>query len=213
VLASVPARAFASKEFWNEETPSNWTDAEVHQLLNQSPWAKEGSISDTTRRGSLGPPAAGDVGGGGVRRSGRGGADPSGATANTGPLVTWKAIVRWESALPVREALHRGAPGAIPEDYVLNVFGEVPGVDADSSDSILKASTTLEHKGDRIKLNRIEPAPGNGLSEDGTLFYFSRLLALKLEDKEAIFTTRLGPLQVRCKFTLKDMLYRGNLEL
>ena len=45
--------------FGNEKMPSGWTDAEIHQLLNQSPWAKEGSISDTTSRGTLGPTAAG----------------------------------------------------------------------------------------------------------------------------------------------------------
>jgi hypothetical protein len=211
----VPASAYASKEFWNEQKPSDWTDAEIHQLLNQSPWAKEGSISDTTRRGSLGSPAAGGgagVGGGG-RRTARSTASTRTSTPGTGPQVTWKATVRWESALPVREALHRGAPDPLPEDYILNVFGEVPGADPDSGFAILKDNTTLEHKGDQIKLNRIELAPGNSVSEAGTLFYFSRLLALKLEDKEAIFTTQLGPLKVKCKFPLKDMLYRGNLEL
>jgi hypothetical protein len=83
----------------------------------------------------------------------------------------------------------------------------------DSPDGSLKDNTTLEHKGDLIKLNRVELAPKNGRLEDGTLFYFSRLLALKLEDKEVIFTTKLGPLKVKCKFVLKDMLYRGKLEL
>jgi hypothetical protein len=212
VLAVIPATAFASKEFWNGKMPSDWTDAEIHQLLNQSPWAKEGSISDTAQRGSLGSTAAGGGGGGG-RRRGRGAPGSSDARTNTGPLVKWKATVRWESALPVREALHRGAPGELPEDYILNVFGEVPGVDPDASDAILKDNTTLEHKGDQIKLNRVEPAPKNSVSEDGTLFYFSRRLALRLEDQEVTFTTRLGPLKVKCKFALKDMLYRGSLEL
>jgi len=216
LLEVVPASAFASKEFWNEQKPSDWTDAEIRQLLNQSPWAREGSISDTTSRGSLGSPveAGGGAGaGGGGRRAARSTASTRTATSSTGPQVTWKATVRWESALPVREALQRGAPGELPEDYILNVFGEVPGADPDSGFASLKENTTLEHKGDQIKLNRIELAPGNSVSEAGTLFYFSRLLALKLEDKEAIFTTKLGPLKVKCKFTLKDMLYRGNLEL
>jgi hypothetical protein len=211
-LASVPAQAFTSKEFWNEKMPSDWTDAELHELLNKSPWAKEGSISDTTKRGSLNSAPAGGGGGGG-RRRGRTSSSPNSAAASTGPLVQWKATVRWESALPIREALHRGAPGPLPDDYILNVFGEVPGVDTDSGDAALKDNTILEHKGDRIKLNRVEPAPKNSLSEDGTLFYFSRLLALKLEDREVTFSTKLGPLVVKCKFTLKDMLYRGNLEL
>lgn len=192
--------------------PSDWTDAEVRLLLNKSPWAKEGSISDTSRMGSL---SSAPGGGGGGRRTARArsGTSSSGAAASTAPVVTWKATIRWESALPVREALHRGAPGQVPEDYILNVFGEVPGFDPDTGDAILKDNTILEHKGDQVKLNRVEPAPKNSLSEDGTLFYFSRLLALKLEDKEVTFSTKLGPLKVKCKFTLKDMLYRGNLDL
>jgi hypothetical protein len=216
LLKVVPATAFASKEFWNEKKPSDWTDAEIHQLLNQSPWAKEGSINDTSRRGSLGPTAAAGGGGG----AGGGGRHTARSTSGTrtdapssGPQLAWKATVRWESALPVREALRRGAPGELPEDYILNVFGEVPAADPDSGFAALKDDTTLEHKGDQIKLNRIELAPGNNVAEAGTLFYFSRRLALKLEDKEAIFTTKLGPLKVKCKFTLRDMLYRGNLEL
>src|SRR5579872_4500677 len=70
LLKVVPATAFASQQFWNETKPSDWTDAEIHQLLNQSPWAKEGSINDTTRRGSLGSPEA-ERGGTGVGVGGR----------------------------------------------------------------------------------------------------------------------------------------------
>ena len=29
LLAVVPAAAFAPKEFWNEKTPSDWTDADA----------------------------------------------------------------------------------------------------------------------------------------------------------------------------------------
>jgi hypothetical protein len=77
----------------------------------------------------------------------------------------------------------------------------------------LKDHTKLEHNGDSIKLNRVEPAPKNGLSPDGTLFYFSRLLALRPEDRDVSFSTKLGPLEIKCKFALKDMFYRGKLEL
>ena len=31
--------------------------------------------------------------------------------------------------------------------------------------------------------------------------------------KQVTFVTKVGPLEVKCKFTLRDMLYRGNLEL
>jgi len=208
VLATVPVGAFASKEFWNEKMPSDWTDGEIQQLLNKSPWAKDGSINDTGQRGPLSS-AARPAG----RRSGRGATSSSGTAGTVGASIKWKATVRWESALPVRAALKRGAPGEAPVDYILNVLGNVPGVDPDSNTDILKDNTKLEHKGDEIKLNKVESAPKNNLSADGTLFYFSRILALRLEDQEVTFVTKLGPLEIKCKFALKDMQYRGKLEL
>jgi hypothetical protein len=205
VLATAPAPAFSSKEFWNDKMPSDWSDAEIQQLLNKSPWAKDGSINDTGLRGPLSSAARPAS-----RRAGRGAAGPTGAT---GASIKWKATVRWDSALPVRAALKRGVPGDAPADYIINVLGNVPGVDPDSRTDILMDNTKLEHKGDEIKLNKVEPAPKNELSADGTLFYFSRVFALKLDDREVTFTTKLGPLDIKCKFALRDMLYRGQLEL
>jgi hypothetical protein len=201
------ALAVASNEFWNAKMPSEWTRAEIEQLLNKSPWAKDGSIIDTGRTGPLSSARPTS------RRGGRGSGNQSGAAASPGASIKWKATIRWESALPIRAALNRGAPGEAPADYILNVLGNVPGVDPDSNTDILKDVTKLEHKGDEIKLNRVEPAPKNDLSPEGTLFYFSRVLALKVEDREVTFTTKLGPLDVKCKFALKDMLYHGTLEL
>jgi hypothetical protein len=43
--------------------------------------------------------------------------------------------------------------------------------------------------------------------------YFSRVLPLTLEDKQVTFLTKVGPLEVKCKFTLRDMMNRGSLEL
>jgi hypothetical protein len=201
------AEVFA-REFWNDRMPSDWTDAEIRQLLTKSPWAKEASIVDTALRGPLSSAPSG--GGGGRRRGGGSASKQQGTTPAAAELVKWKATVRWESALPVRAALHRGAPEETPTDYILNVLGDVPSAEADAA---LMENTKLEHKGDQIKLSRVEPAPKTNLSPAGTLFYFSRLLALQVEDKEVTFSTKLGPLEVKCKFTLKDMLYRGNLEL
>jgi hypothetical protein len=56
-------------------------------------------------------------------------------------------------------------------------------------------------------------SPHTEISLAGTLFYFSRDLALRLEDKQATFVTKLGPIDLKCRFTLKEMMYRGKLEL
>jgi hypothetical protein len=211
-----PAGAFA-KEFWNERKPEEWTGSEVKELLTKSPWAKDASITDNAEVGGMGVPRAapnrrGTTGTGQAART-----DSSPAPAMK---IAWKAIVRWESALPVREALKKAAPKDVKEFYVLNVIGNLPSAISSPDEppdsaslQYLKQITKLEHKGDQVYLSRVELAPENDVSPAGTLFYFSRMLALMLKDKEALFTTKIGPLEVKCKFTLGDMLYQGALEL
>jgi hypothetical protein len=213
-LTTLPGRAFAAKEFWNERKPEEWTSAEIKELLTRSPWAKDGEIKDNGQVGSLGSPRGGGRRGA-TRTGGQGGTAPS-----SPPKITWKAMVRWDSAMPVREALKGSAPKDVKDFYVLNVLGNLPGAIPSENEpadraslEYLKETTKLQHKGDEIHLSRVEPAPASELSEAGTWFYFSRMLALMPEDKETTFVTKIGPLDVKCKFTLKDMLYRGNLEL
>jgi len=79
--------------------------------------------------------------------------------------------------------------------------------------TILKETTRLERKDDPLELQRVKIAPRTPQSPSGTLFYFSRVFPLTLEDKQVTFVTKVGPLEVKCKFTLKDMMYRGSLEL
>ena len=45
----------------------------------------------------------------------------------------------------------------------------------------------------------------------GTLFYFSRDEPIK--DGQVTFVTKMGPLEVKAKFTVKDMMYHGKVEL
>lgn len=216
-LLTLPASAFAPKEFWNDRKPEEWTSAEVKELLSKSPWAKDAEIKDNGQVGSLGAPrgAVSRRGGAPARTSGQGG------TPSSNPRkITWKAVIRWESALPVQGALKAAAPKDIQDYYVLNVVGNLPSAvpsedePADrASLAYLKETTKLQHKGDEIHLSRVEAAPASEFSDPGTWFYFSRMLALMPEDKEATFVTKIGPLDVKCKFTLKDMFYQGKMAL
>jgi hypothetical protein len=205
-----------AKEFWNEKKPSDWTAGEIDLLLNKSPWAKEAVIS---YYGGQNGPLSNSLPGERSRSS-------RNASSSTSPSAAspaeWKAIVRWESALPLREALKAPPSPDIEKFYILNMVGDVPSVGATPDEDAtqrkarfetLKQVTKLEHKGDEILLSRVEVAPRNDLTLAGTLFYFSRGLALKPGDKQAIFSTKLGPIDVKCKFTLRDMMYHGNLEL
>jgi hypothetical protein len=211
-----PAGAFA-KDFWNDRKPEDWTPSEVKELLSKSPWAKDAAITDNGQVGGMGN-ARGAAAPRRTSRSGTG--QTSGTDTNPSAKIQWKAIVRWESALPVREALKGSAPKDFMEFYVLNVVGNLPGAvtpsdGAPDSASLqyLKEITKLEHKGDQVRLHHVELAPESPLSPAGTLFYFSRMLALMLKDKEAMFSTKIGPLDLKCKFTLGEMLYRGELAL
>jgi hypothetical protein len=50
---------------------------------------------------------------------------------------------------------------------------------------------------------------------DGTslLFTFPRTSPISLDDKEVEFVTRIGAMEVRRRFKLKDMVYQGKLAL
>jgi hypothetical protein len=210
-LAAVPA--WALDEFWNHKEPSGWSPEEVKQMLTQSPWAKAASVYNNT--GASGPLGSSRSGGG--RRRGGGG---SATTANPGPPGgpnNWKTIVRWESALPVREALKVKLKPEDADNYVIALIGSIPGVGIPSEEDdpaerkqkleTLQDSTRIERRDEPLALVRA----ASGLA--GTLFYFSRVFAIKPEDKQVTFVTKMGPLEIKCKFSLKEMMYRGNLEL
>jgi len=213
-----PSRSWAYplKEFWNDKKPSEWTAGEIELLLNKSPWAKDATIS--YYGGQNGPLS--------TTLPGERSRAPRNASSGTSPSAmspaAWKAVIRWESALPIRLALKNNPSPESEKFYILNMVGDVPSIGATPDEEAsqraarfetLKQVTKLEHKGDEILLSRVEAAPRNDFTLAGTRFYFSRGLALRPEDKQAIFSTKLGPIDVKCKFTLKEMTYHGNLEL
>ena len=207
-----------AREFWIDKSPAAWNDGEIQQMLSKSPWAKEASIFDAS--GYRSPPTA--ARGGDRNRRGR-----TSNVGSSGPTVAspnvWKAIVRWESALPVRDALKTPKTPEIEENYIIGLLGDVPaaGVPVDDDDpaerklkmAMLQENTRIERKDDPLNLQRVGVAPRTRRSPSGTLFYFSRAIPITPEDKLVTFVTRIGPLEVKCKFTLRDMIYHGNFEL
>ena len=209
-----------AKDFWNEKKAADWTDDEIQQILNKSPWAKDAAIFDSAAHKGLS--TAPRTAGAGRRNGGRTATSGSAAPLPGYP-ANWKAIVRWESALPVREAVKAAKNKDAEENYIIALIGDIPGVGVPSDDDEpaerqqkmdnLKENTRLERRDDPLELQRVKIAPKTPLSQAGTLFYFSRVLPIVPEDKQVTFVTKVGPLEVKCKFTLRDMLYRGNLEL
>jgi len=109
----------ATSEFWRDKGYTQWTSDEVDKMLSDSPWAQSSKASAQQqqspsrgmgRRGGGGMGIPG-MGGGGMGRGG--GGYPSGGGQSM-PQVT--ATVRWQSALPVREALLRRDTGVTKPD-------------------------------------------------------------------------------------------------
>src|SRR5450631_2913175 len=106
-FVAMPVLATPAAEFWNTKKPEDWTPEEIQELSTRSPWAKEASVS-----------VFGGAGGSLMNRNGA--MNRSGNMSSTGrqrtnttqttqtadaPDLRYKAILRWESALPIREAL------------------------------------------------------------------------------------------------------------
>jgi hypothetical protein len=214
------ARAWA-RDFWLDKKPADWTEEEIRQMLTKSPWAKDASIFDNAAHKVVArAPRAGGIFRGGAPVTAEGGGNPLPTVGSTG---NWSATVRWDSALPIRDALKSPPLKGSDENYIIALTGEIPAVDLPSDDDsaserqqkldVIKESTRLERKNDPLELQQVKVAPRTHGSPAGTWYYFSRVFPIVPEDKQVIFVTRVGPLEVKCKFTLRDMIYHGSLEL
>ena len=135
-----------------------------------------------------------------------------------GGMPQFHAVVRWESAAPIRVA--RKMESALDSTYRISVSG-LPmaprrGGNGDRSSELLNglaALTDLERKGkDSIACSRVEMSKGEDTNT--LMFYFEPGSApIQPGDKEVTFNTKIGPLQVKAKFVPKEMIFDGKLAL
>ncbi|MBI1357505.1 MAG: hypothetical protein GC160_24455 [Acidobacteria bacterium] len=243
-LFLLPAALLYAGSFWEGTDYSAWTSAQVEEILNDSPWAREGSVHASTGGGAIGFPGGGSTTGGGVglpgsagRRTPGGMSIPNGGWGG-GWLVSRYAqqqfdsgdkdvVVRWSSALPMRQAALRlldGAPEAErrvaaeqlarqPDYYVISLTSlPAAGAWLAENPEKLRQACRLTRKGKpsiRAREIQITPHPG----APGVILYFPRDEDISLDDKTVQFEMTPGEVDVEAKFKLKDMLYRGRLEL
>jgi hypothetical protein len=235
---TITTRALAG-EFWNDKQPAEWSEKDVQRLLTRSPWAKEVAVQMnlSAMPGGGGPGLEAGGGGGGMGRGGGGmgggpggpgmgggGAPMGGGPGEGGGMPQIKAVVRWESATPILAAMKKQSPEPDSDFYIISVSGlRAPGARlraqpeegtlgrgaerGQATDERLKQSTSLQPKG-RLAISpaRIENAPG------AVAFFFAREGApLSLDDKEVVFVTRMGPVEIKAKFIPKEMKFQGNL--
>lgn len=181
--------------------------------------------------GGMGGPGGG--GGGGMEDGPGGGMGGMGGGGGMNSMPEIKATVRWESSQVMYDATKRPKSAQSEKFYILTVSGLRPmggggmrGGEARSAPSAtdpaqrrqmmlerMKQSTTLERKGkdpifaDVVESRDAGPAP---------VYYFAfskEKQAIALEDKEVTLHLKLGPMELKAKFVLKEMVYQGQLAL
>src|SRR5579862_8559547 len=154
---ALPAWAASAKEFWNEKPPDQWTEEERNELLTRSPWARQPELTFDSGPGLAAPPRSATM-----NRRGRVIPSDGGSSAPAPPKFT--TVLRWESALPVREANHHLLKDDPAANYILSLGGDLPmiGRPADETDDdlqsraeMIKGYTRLEKKGGPIYLAKL----------------------------------------------------------
>jgi hypothetical protein len=144
-------------------------------------------------------------------------------------------IVRWESALPVKQARLRGQfgdnlphPGdpnytldQADKDYVISLsglrgggsgsYGSGSGASGSGRDAML-SSTQLLVKG-KSAIAPEDVKFDNGRDGFTVQFLFPRTTPIDLDDKEVTFQTSMWHMKIDRKFKLKEMVYNGKLAL
>jgi hypothetical protein len=126
--------------------------------------------------------------------------------------------VRWESALPVREAqlkLHQESVGADEPYYAIAVSGlpsRIANRDPQELRSRLLSDSYLKLKGKK----KIALADVKMLTRDDNavlLLLFPKTQEITAGDKEVEFSTRVARMEIKQKFPLEDMIFNGKLQL
>ncbi len=154
-------------------------------------------------------------------------------------MASAKLTIRWDSAAPVHEALVKSEAADASkfaewskEYYVVSVSG-LPqmgqrrrGGDDDSEqqpdpdrqkemrermEARLKENTSLKLKSRSVAPERIETLESPGGRT--LVFLFPRTANIIADDKEATFVMGMGPMEVKTKFPLKEMMFKERLEL
>jgi hypothetical protein len=224
---------------WQSKPFTEWSDKDVNKLLTKSPWAREVSVE-------LNGPAAALADGGGRDRVGDPvGSRPATLGPSTGPGVMAPSTgargapdgggqiggdvhsvmltVRWQSALPVRQAIARrkyGAEAATSPDakkllddnsvYLIAISGLPPTYTPQAKAAIL-SETSLSSKGKDLRPSDVLLPPSGKFAD--TIFVFQKTTPFTADDKDVEFSTKFGALNIKCKFRLKDLLFSGDLAL
>lgn len=256
VAGALGAVALLASDFWKSKDSSQWTNEEVVKLLTDSPWAKQITVTSgqqgggQRRGGGMGRRGGGmgggyPGGGGGGYPGGGGGGYPGGGGGgrggggDSGSYMKQEIILRWESAMPVQEALKRqhahsedeGKAAADPQKYyVVSMLGfnapsrrnQYDTSDGDSDRSDKQSADDLRNR--FLDTAQLIPKSKVAISAEdvqfegrnGSIairFLFPKTFPLSKDDKEIDFHFQYRGVKFEHKFKLGDMVYQGQVAL
>ena len=201
----------AADQDWKNKRFPEWTEDDAKELLKDSPWVK-------TVAATLVKPSGKDVQVSSPigRRKHREKSDTAAPANAKPPMLT----LRWESALPVREAELRArdvtAPTLDDEDhYAIAVYGIPRGMLKDNSKIVteeLKRQALLKREGKKdTKPSSVEIL----LRDDGpvVLYLFPKSAEFDWRDHKIEFDAQMPGLKFTQAFSFDDMTFHGKLEL
>jgi hypothetical protein len=247
IVLGLAALSLAADDFWAKKPYTEWSEKDAARLLTNSPWSHdvvvvlEGAMANRSGGGRGGhgstggvntgdmSPMSGSAGGSGEVTGGARAASPESMANGNGPSAASMTLhVRWQSALPIREALVLTKLGRDEADsdqarkftgqpmpyYVVAVAGVPPAMIARISDDhmpeLAKTATLLRKDKTPVGAEGAQKIAG----EPGAVaFLFPKAAAITLDDKEVEFVSKVGRLEVKRKFKLKDMVIGAKLEL
>ncbi len=241
LLLCAGAIALLAADFWEKKQFTEWSEREVQKMLRDSPWARTvevalpapggGGGGGRMGRGGGGIPSAasgGGFGGGGEEGGGGGMGRMGGGEGASRP--TMSVVVRWHSALPIKQAVAKvrfGAEAATAPDatkmlgreetrHIIGVIGLPLAVLRGQPDQ-LKSSAVLKIR-DQEPIQPEHVQGDKGEPNRANLYLFFPREAdgkplIDLEDKEVELIVKAGPVEVKRKFRLRDMVYNGKLEI
>ena len=213
VLASIPVGRAA--EGWMDKKPAEWDSDDIQTILTRSGWARVTSPELTPASLRAGEKKKHVAAAEGLR--------------DKRTLTDFKVLVCWESGLPVRLARKAISPsGDTAAHYVLSmsrmpiafmsalVGGGKAGKEAadkqEIANQILKTSSLQREGKNPIAADRADWIDAE--FEPRVMISFPQdRQTIEAADRTVTFTTQIGTLVIRALFPLKDMFYRGNLEL
>ncbi len=197
----------AADQAWKNKQFPEWTEDDAKGLLKDSPWVKTVvatlvKLPDRAARS---------------HRGGRRGTSDTAAPASTKPPTL---TLRWESALPVREAELKARDVTAPalddeEHYAIAVYGIPRGMLLDDSKIMaedLRRQALLKREGKKdSKPSSVEIL----LRDDGpvVLYLFPKSAEFDWRDHKIEFDAQVPGLKFTQAFSFDDMTFHGKLEL